>query len=59
VKDENSELLADSHNILNRWMNNFSLLSNMKSVSDVRQIEIHMTEPLAPFPNTFEVEIAG
>jgi hypothetical protein len=24
VKDENGDLLADSHNILNRWKNNFS-----------------------------------
>jgi hypothetical protein len=26
VKDENGDQLADSHNILNRWKNNFSQL---------------------------------
>jgi hypothetical protein len=41
VKDENGDLLADSHNILNRWKNYFSQLLNMHNVSDVRQIEVH------------------
>jgi hypothetical protein len=39
VKDENGDLLADSHNILNRW-NYFSHLLNVHNVSDVRQIEV-------------------
>jgi hypothetical protein len=26
VKDENGDLLADSHNILNRWKNYFSVM---------------------------------
>jgi hypothetical protein len=38
VKGENGDLLADSHNILNRWTNYFSQLLN---ISDFRQIEIH------------------
>jgi hypothetical protein len=38
VKDENGDLLADSHNILNKWKNYFSQLLNVHSVSDVRQI---------------------
>jgi hypothetical protein len=60
VKDENGDLLADSHNILNRWKNYFSQLLNMHSVSDVdvRQIEVHMAEPLVPGPSRLEVEIA-
>jgi hypothetical protein len=41
VKDENGDLLADSHNILNRWENNFSQLLNLHNVSDVRYIEVH------------------
>jgi hypothetical protein len=45
VKDENGDLLVDSHNILNRWKNYFSQLWN---VSDVRQIKVHMAEPLVP-----------
>jgi hypothetical protein len=41
VKDEKRDVLADSHNILNRWKNYFSRLLNVHRVSDVRQIEIH------------------
>jgi hypothetical protein len=36
VKDENGDLLADSHNILNRWKNYFSQLLDVPRVSDVR-----------------------
>jgi hypothetical protein len=59
LKDENGDLLADSHNILNRWKNYFSQLLNVHNVSDVRQIEIHAAEALAPGPTPFEVEIAA
>jgi hypothetical protein len=41
VKDENGNLLADSHNILNRRKNCFSQLLNVHNVSDIRQIEVH------------------
>jgi hypothetical protein len=41
VEDENGDLLANSHNILNRWKNYFSQLLNVHNVSDVRQIEVH------------------
>jgi hypothetical protein len=41
VMDENGDLLADCHNILNRWKNCFSQLLNIHSVGDVGQIEIH------------------
>jgi hypothetical protein len=58
VKDENGDLLSDSRNILNRQKNYFSQLLNMHSVSDVRQIEVHMAEPLVPGPSRLEVEIA-
>jgi hypothetical protein len=43
-------MLADAHNILNRWKNYFSRLLNVHRVSDVRQIEIHTAEPLVPKP---------
>jgi hypothetical protein len=56
VKDENSELLADSHNILNRWKNYFPQLLNVHNVSDVREREVHMAEPLEPGPSHLEVE---
>jgi hypothetical protein len=59
VKDENGDLLADSHNILNRCKNYFSQLLNVHSVSDVRQIEVHTAEPLAPGPSRLEAEIAN
>jgi hypothetical protein len=35
VKDENGDLLVDSHNILNRWKTYFSQLLNVHNVSDV------------------------
>jgi hypothetical protein len=58
VKNENGDLLADSHDILNRWKNYFSQLLNVHKVSDVRQIEIHTAELLVPDPSPFEVEVA-
>jgi hypothetical protein len=36
VNDENGDLLAGSHNILNRWENCFSQLLIVPRVSDVR-----------------------
>jgi hypothetical protein len=58
VEDEDSDLLADSHNILNRWKNYFSQLLNVHNVTDVRQIEVHTAESLVPGPTRHEVEIA-
>jgi hypothetical protein len=51
VKDENGDLLADSH-ILNRWKNYFSQLLN------VRLTEIHTAESLVPKSSHSEVETA-
>jgi hypothetical protein len=58
VKNENGDLLADSHNILNRGKNYFSQILNAHDVSDVRQREVHMSEPLVPGPSRLEAEIA-
>jgi hypothetical protein len=58
MKDKNGDLLADSHNILNRWKNYFSRLLNVHNVSDVRQIEVHTAEPLVPGPSSLGFEIA-
>jgi hypothetical protein len=58
VKIKNGDLLADSHNILNKWKNYFSQLLNVYRVSDVRQVEIHTVEHLVPDPSPFDVEIA-
>jgi hypothetical protein len=54
VKDENGDLHADSQNIWNKCKNCFSQLMNVHTVSDVRQIKVHMAEPLVP---GLEVEI--
>jgi hypothetical protein len=40
VKDKSDNVLADSHNILNRWKNYFSQLFNVPRVNGVRKIEI-------------------
>jgi hypothetical protein len=58
MKDENGDLPADSQNILNKWKNYFSQLLNVHNISDVRQIEVHMAEPLVPGLSRLEVEIA-
>jgi hypothetical protein len=44
--------------MLNRWKNYFSQLLNAYNVSDVRQIEVHMAEPLVTGSSHLEVEIA-
>jgi hypothetical protein len=56
VKDETGDLLSDSHSILNRWKNCFCQLLNVHNVSDVRQIEVHMAEPLVPGLSRLEVD---
>ena len=58
LKDEKSDLVADSHSILARWRNDFSQLLNVHGVNYVRQTEIHTAEPLVPEPSAFEVELA-
>jgi hypothetical protein len=58
VKVENGDLLADSHNKLKRWKNDFSQLLNVHNVSDVRQIEVHTAEPLVPGSSRLEMETA-
>jgi len=58
VKDEKSDLVAVCHSVLARWRNHFSQLLNIHGGNDVRQTEIHTTEPLVPEPSAFEVELA-
>jgi hypothetical protein len=52
VKDEKSDLVADSHSILDGWRNYFCKLLNN---NDGRQIENCVAEPLLPEPNVFLV----
>jgi hypothetical protein len=56
VKNENGDLLADSHNVLNKWKNYFSQLLNVHNVSDVRQIEEQTADPLVPASSRLQVE---
>jgi hypothetical protein len=54
MKDENSDLLADSHNVFNRGKN-FPQILKVHSVSDVGT-EIRTSAPLVPGPSRLEVE---
>jgi hypothetical protein len=57
VKDENCNLLADSHGIFNRWKNYFSQLLNVHGINDIRKTEMHIAKPLVPKPSSFAVEV--
>jgi hypothetical protein len=41
MKEENGDILPDSHAVLNMWKNYFPWLLSVYNVSDDRQIEIH------------------
>jgi hypothetical protein len=43
---------------LNRWKNFFNQVLNVHGVHDIRQMDIHMAEPLAPESSLVEVEVA-
>jgi len=58
VMNEKGDLVAVCHSVLARWRNHFSQLLNIHGVNDVRQTEIHTTEPPVPEPSVFEVELA-
>ena len=51
-------MVADCHSILARWRNHYTQLLNIRGVNDVRQTEIHTTEPQVPDSSAFEVELA-
>jgi hypothetical protein len=44
--------------VLNRWKNFFKQMLNMHGVHNVKQMDIHMAEPLVPEPSPVKVEIA-
>jgi hypothetical protein len=48
LKDENGNMLSDPQNVLNRWKNFFNEVLNVHGVHDIRQMDIHMAEPLLP-----------
>jgi hypothetical protein len=43
VRDENGDLLANSHNILNKWKKYFFQLLNIHRISDVRHKYIELS----------------
>jgi hypothetical protein len=57
-KLKNSDLLADSHNILNRQKNFICQILNAHDVNDVRQTGTHTAKPLVPDLSSFEDETA-
>jgi hypothetical protein len=57
VKDENGDLLTDSHNSLNIWKNYICQLLKVHGVNDVRQTETHTPEPLVPEPSHFRLKL--
>ena len=57
VINEKGDVVADSHNIVARWRNQFSEPFNVHGVKDVGQTEIHTAEPLVPEPSASEVEL--
>jgi hypothetical protein len=58
IKNENGNLLADPQSVLNRWINFFNQVLNVRGVHNVRQMDIHTAEPLVPEPSPVEVKIA-
>ena len=58
VKKEKGALVTDFQIILVMSKTYFSHLLNVQGVSDVRQTEIHTTEPLVPEPSAIEFEMA-
>jgi hypothetical protein len=55
AEDENIDLLANTHNILDRGKNFFCQLLNGHGVNDVMQKEMHIAKPLLTEPIYFKV----
>jgi len=58
IKDENGDLVTESHSTLAKWRNHFSQLLNVHGVNDVRQREIQTTEREVLELSAFEIEVA-
>jgi hypothetical protein len=50
-------VIAESHNILNRWQNKFCRLLNARGVNYVRQTEVDTGEPLIYEFSSSDIEI--
>jgi hypothetical protein len=57
-KDEESDLVADSHSTLGRWKNYFSQLLNVHGVNECRRVGKHTEERLVPSPSVSEAALA-
>jgi hypothetical protein len=53
VEQEKFDLVTVSHSILARRRKHFTLLLNVLGINDVRQTEIHTSEPLLLEPSAF------
>jgi hypothetical protein len=58
IKDENGNLLADTHSVLNRWKSFFNWVLNVHGAHDVRQMDIHKVEPLLLEPSLVKEKTA-
>jgi hypothetical protein len=58
VKDKRGDLLAEPHNILNRWKNYFCQLLTVYEVVGVRQNGMHKAEPFVAEASASEAEAA-
>jgi hypothetical protein len=58
IKEQNGNLIADPQSVLNKWKNFFNQVLNIHGVHDIKQMDIHMAEPLVPEPSLVEEEIA-
>jgi hypothetical protein len=57
IKNENGNVLADPHCVLNRWKIFFNQVLNVHRVHVVRQMDKHMAEPLVPEPSLVKVKM--
>jgi hypothetical protein len=57
IKDENGDLPAYSHSVLNMWKNYFCQSLNVQKVNNVRwtEIHVHTAEQVVYEPTSFEV----
>lgn len=53
-----SEVLADSHRILNRWKNHFCQLLNVPGANGVWQSAVPTAVPMVREPSGFDVQMA-
>jgi hypothetical protein len=58
AKDENGDLVADSHSVLNRWKSYFCHLLTVHGVNDFREAELHTAGTLLSEVSSFEFQIA-